>query len=207
MVSGGVASSQGPKLKAESEEGEHQGGCAGGHRRVLSGRRSGGKGKGKEGWGGYRQQHIAGNSSIHALRATADFPAAQPCSHSGLSEILPAPAKNQRKLSFFSRPSFPTSELSRSARAQLRHCYCSQLVPASHTFARQILFAAKAARAGYRRSHWLSQPHQHSASGESRPLIGCRSEIDTLRRPVVGLRSGGRRSAAVTAQNVLTAFQ
>lgn len=47
MVSRGIASSQGRKLKGESEEGEHQGGCAG-HRRVLSGRRSGGKGNGEE---------------------------------------------------------------------------------------------------------------------------------------------------------------
>lgn len=44
------------------------------------------------------------------------------------------------------------------------HCYCSQLVGAPHTFTRQIFFAAKAARAQHRPSHWPDPPHQHSAS-------------------------------------------
>lgn len=107
MVSRGIASSQGRKLKGESEEGEHQGGCAG-HRRVLAGRRSGGKGngeerKGKERWG---LQSTAHRRTLFHPRSPCQcrLPSCPALFRSGLSEILPAPAKIQLKL--FSRASF-----------------------------------------------------------------------------------------------------
>lgn len=73
------------------------------------------------------------------------------------------------------------------------HCYCSQLVPAPHAFARQILFAAKAARAECARSDWLHPSRRYATPrAAASPLVATPGLIRKQHLPIGRGGAAGR---------------